>query len=399
MLRTHDVVIADGTFRVVMTPKRRVIAVLNAPQTLLGPIHAAFELDRSPHLPAEIPAHVLSDLTHVTGSIFDDIGHAVTKAAEGAFNAASKVATTIARPAFDVLKTAAGEGAHLIAHATPFLPSATRHQIDQAANVVMRARLGDMTAKQFIRTITSAAKAGVRSAQNVADTLLDATKFVAKAVDVPVMLVSQIPGLGNIVRSISPLEKFQHMVTALQKGDFNTIKKMAEQDLSLAQGVVSLIPGVGTGISAAISAGLAALEGGSPLEIAIRTAYGAIPIPPGIRQVTDVVLDTVLSFLAHPHDLTEVGIQLARDRIPGGLPRDVFDTLVNLVVKRVPLAKQAGALADHFVQQYAPHAGNVRIEDALHGLHVDPAHVVHPRAPLASLSHRLVQPLHTLAHA
>jgi len=42
----------------------------------------------------------------------------------------------------------------------------------------------------------------------------------------------------------------------------------------------------GTGISAAIGAGLAALEGGSPLEIAIRTAYGATPIPPGIGQLT-----------------------------------------------------------------------------------------------------------------
>jgi hypothetical protein len=399
MLRTHDVVVADGTFRIVLTPKRRVIAVLDAPQTLLGPIHAAFELDRSQHLPPGVPEHVLTDPSHVTAGIFDDIGHAVSKAAEGAFNTASKVATTVARPAFDVLKHAAGEGAHLIAHATPFLPSATRRQIDHAANVVMRARLGDMTAKQFVRTIASAAKSGVRSAQHVADTLLDASKFVAKVVDVPVMLASQVPGLGNIVKSISPLEKYQQMVSALQKGDFNAIKKMAEQDLSLAQGVVSLIPGVGTGISAAISAGLAALEGGSPIEIAVRAAYGAIPIPPGIRQLTDIVLDTVLSFVAHPHDLSEVGIQLARDRVPAGLPREIFDTLVHLVVKKVPLQKAATSLADHFVQQYAPHAGNVHIEDALKGLHLDAGHAAHEAGPHNHAPPRLVQPLHALAHA
>jgi hypothetical protein len=393
VLRTHDVVIADGTFRIVLTPKRRVVAVLDAPQTLLGPIHAAFEVDRSAHLPPGVSPHVLSDTSHVTGNIFDDVTHAVSKAAEGTFNTVSKVATTVARPAFDVLKHAAGEGAHLIAHATPFLPDATRRQIDHAANVVMRARLGDMTAKQFVRTIASAAKAGVRSAQNVADTLLDATKFVAKTVDVPVMLASHVPGLGDIVRSVSPLEKYQQMVNALQKGDFNAIKKMAEQDLSLAQGVVSLVPGVGSGISAAISAGLAALEGGGPLEIAIRTAYGAIPIPPGLRQVTDIVLDTVLSFIAHPHDLSEVGIQLARDRIPAGLPREVFDTLVHLVVKRVPLTKATTSLVDHFVRQYAPHAANAHLDEALKGLHLDAGRVLQEAGP----SHRMVQPLHALA--
>lgn len=198
----------------------------------------------------------------------------------------------------------------------------------------------------------------------------DASKLVAKTVDVPVLLASQIPGLGNIVKSLSPLEKYQHMVTALQKGDFNTIKKMAEQDLSMAQSVISLIPGVGTGVSAAIGAGLAALEGGSPLAIAIRTAYGAIPIPPGIRQVTDVVLDAVLALLEHPGDLSEVAIQVARDRVPSGLPRDVFDTLVNVVARKMPIHKMVGSLADHYVHQYASSApSTARMIQPLHLLH------------------------------
>jgi hypothetical protein len=206
VLRTHDVLLADGTFRVVLTPKRRVIAVLDAPNTMLGPVHAAVEIDRGPHLPPGVSAQVLSDARHVTAGIFDDITSTVSKAAEGAFNAASKAATTVARPAFDVLKHAAGEGAHLIAHATPLLPESTRHQIDHAAHVIMRARLGDMTAKQFIRTIGSAAKAGVRAAQGVADTLLEANKFVAKAVDAPMLLARQVPIVGDVVRSFSPLD-------------------------------------------------------------------------------------------------------------------------------------------------------------------------------------------------
>lgn len=393
MLRTHDVVLAEGTFRVVLTPKRRVIAVLDAPITPIGAMHVAFDIDRARYLPSHISPQVLSHPSFVTAGIFDDIGHFVSKAAEGAFNTVSKVATTVARPAFNILKGAAGEGAHLLAHAIPFLPDATRRQMDQAAHVILRAKLGDMTAKQFIRTISSAAKSGVKAAMGVADVLIEANKFVAKVVDIPVLLASQVPGLGDIVKGFSPLEKYQQMLGAIQKGDINALKKMAEHELSLAQSVISLVPGVGTGISAAIGAGLAALEGGSPLDIAIRIAYGAIPIPPGLRNLTDVVLDAVLALLANPHDLSEVGIQVARDRVPAGLPRDVFDTLAHLVIKRVPLRKAAGALADHYVQQYAPALGGQHLADALKHLDLPAIRGVSP------MPGRLVQPFHLMQHA
>jgi hypothetical protein len=381
MLRTHDVVVAEGTFRIVLTPKRRVIAVLDAPTTMLGPLHIAFEVDRSGFMPH------LEGRSHVTAGLFDDIGHAISHAAEGAFGAASKAATTVARPAFNVLKGAAAEGTHLLAHVTPLLPEHTRRQLDSAAHVILRARLGDLTAKQFIKTIASAAKSGVEAARHVGDTLLDASKLVARAVDAPVLLASQVPGLGNIARSISPLEHFQQMASAVQRGDFKALERIAKQDLSMAQGVVSLVPGVGSGVSAAIGAGLAALEGGSPLELALRTAYGAIPIPIGVRQITDTVLDAVLALAARPHDLSDVAVQIARDKVPAGLPRDVFDTLVQLVVKRVPIQKAAGGLVDHYVRQYAPAFAGQQLDDALKGLHIDPA-LLRPG--------RMIQPLHTL---
>lgn len=390
MLRTHDVVLTEGTFRVLLTPKRRVIAVLDAPTTPLGPIHVALDIDRGPYLPSNIAPQVLQDPSHVTAGLFDDIGNAVSHAAEGAFNTVSKAATTVARPAFNILKGATGEAAHLIAHATPFLPDATRRQIDHAAHVIMRARLGDMSAKQFIRTIASAAKSGVRAAQGVAETLLDANKFVAKAVDVPMLLAKQVPGVGNVVKALSPIDNYEKMLAALTKGDLKAVKQMAEQDVSKLQSSISLVPGIGTGISAALGAGLAALEGGNPLEIAIRTAYGAIPIPPGVRNLTDTVLDTVLAIAANPHSLSNAALQVARDRVPPGLPRDVFDTLVHLVVKRVPIQQAAASLVEHYVQQYAPAIAGHEVHEILHGLQQS--------IPLGPSSARLVQPLH-LAHA
>ena len=73
--------------------------------------------------------------------------------------------------------------------------------------------------------------------------------------------------------------------------------------------------GSGTGISSAISAGVAALQGGSPIEIAIHATYGAIPIPPGVRQVTDTVLDVVLRLALHGAPLTDIAIHAARDQV------------------------------------------------------------------------------------
>jgi hypothetical protein len=114
-----------------------------------------------------------------------------------------------------------------------------------------------MTAKQFICTIASAAKSGVKSAQHIADSLLDGSRMVARAIDVPTAIASHMPGLGGVVSAISPFARFDSFASAIQHGDFNALKTMAESDLAAAQGIASLVPGVGSGVSAAIGVGLA----------------------------------------------------------------------------------------------------------------------------------------------
>jgi hypothetical protein len=409
-LRTLDVVLAEGTFRIALTERRRVVAVIDAPITALGPLHIVLAVDRKPFLPEGFSAFALAPSPSMeTAGIFDDIGHAVEHAAEGAFNAVSKVATTIARPAFDALKTVTSEGIHFVAHALPFLPEGDRRKLDAAARTVMRAKLGDITAKQFIQGIADAAKAGVHAAQKIGDTLLDASKTVAHFYDLPVLALGGVPVVGDIVKAVSPFQKWDHIATAIQKGDVKKLGDIAREQLSLAQGVISLVPGVGTGISSALSAGLALLEGGSPLEVAIHAAYGAIPIPPGIRQVTDGVLETVLSLAFHGGGLTDVAIHVARDQVPAGLPRDVFDTLINLVGRHRPVQHDPGGLRDHYVQRYAHAGAHVDLPRALaHATAHLPnvftalphvvssaaaarAHAAHPLLPPGSP--RMVQPL------
>ena len=325
----------------------------------------------------------------------------VEHAAEGAFNAASHAVTTIARPAFNIVKAAASEGIHLIAHTVPFLPDKARKGMDAAARTVMRAKLGDLDAKQFIKGIADAAKAGVHAAQAIGDKLLDASKLVAHVVDLPVLALQNVPGVGGIVKSLSPFQTWGHMATAIQHGDFRKLEDIAKQQLSLAQGVVSLIPGVGSGISSAISAGLAVLDGGSPIEIAIEAAYGAIPIPPGLRNVTDPVLHVVIRLTFHGSNLTDVAIHTARDQLPHGIARDVFDTLVHLVVHKHGVQRVAGGLLDHFVKQYAPAGVGLNLSKALvHATsHLPDVFTALPHVAAAAGIHTPADALRALDHA
>jgi hypothetical protein len=377
-IRQHDVSIAEGTFSLVLTKERRLIAAVHAPLTPLGPLHLAFEMDRGIH-PDLLRRYALANRglaprQIAVGGIFGDIGHFVSKAAEGAFNSASKVITTVTHPVFSVTRDVVSHAMNGISQITPFLPEHVRHDIGNAARIVARARLGDVTAKQFIQTIGQAAKAGVGAARKIGDALLDGTKLVAQVVDLPVHLLKHVPGVGDVVTSISPFQKFDHMVAAVQRGDFKALKNMITDDLHTFQGVASLIPGIGTGISSGLSAGMAALDGGGALDIAVNAAYGAIPIPIGIRTVTDSVLAAVMELVKHGN-ITDVLLAAARDRVPSGFPRDIFDTLARIVVKKVPIAKAAGALAGHYIERYVGQPASHLLDQAAHQIEGS-AHVV-----------------------
>jgi len=142
--------------------------------------------------------------------------------------------------------------------------------------------------------------------------------------------------------------------------------KGASDVLQAAQGVISLIPGIGTGISAAISAGLALVQGGSPIDIAVRAAYGAIPIPPGLRSATDVVVDAALS-LTHTQNLADTAIVTIRkaviDKLPGpakDIGGTVFDTLAHLVLGSVHNAPTHAAVAPSLAKGFPPRVAVLR---------------------------------------
>jgi hypothetical protein len=356
--------LASGRFCLVRTQSGRYYACIEV-DTLLGHVCAMIELS-----PAA--AHALARAQHehvraqqraqsagfafgdemttgfafgdemTTGFSFGDITHAIEH---------------IAAPVVHAVTDVANKASHAIDAAAKSATHGVSDAVKAAARIVAKAHLGDTVAGKFIRDIVHGAEQGVAAARKAADTLAKGAIFVAHHIDLPKVLADAIPipAVRKVAQSVlgmvDPNAKFADAVDALRRGDFKRLKAMAQQDLSEAQGVISLIPGIGTGVSAALSAAEALLNGGAPLEIAIRAAYGAIPIPPGVRDITDMVLDAVLKII-EGGSITDAALAMARDRVPSGIPRDVFDTLVNVVAKHQPIVKAAEQLAGHYVAQY-----------------------------------------------
>jgi len=371
----REVVLASGTFRIVGT--RSSLRAIIQTDTALGTITAHVEITPSPALRSAVWERLIAAherlhrerparpgdpmLPQTTGGFFDDIGHfgaSIAKSATSATRAAVQTVEHAAHGAGDSLlhaaKAAADHATSQIDRFAHTIPDAVRDKVTAAARIISRAHLGDIHAAKWIRDTVDAAKQGVDKARHAADFLLQGSQFAAKYLDLPSLAAQalNIPGVTAAVAALSPFRKYSQMIDALRKGDLKSLERMAKEQLSLVQSVVSLVPGIGTGISAGLSAALAVLEGGGPLDIAIRTAYGAIPIPPGLRSITDTVLDEVL-LLLHGGSLTDVALVAARDRVPAGFPRDVFDTLAQVIIRHKPIVRVADDMIRHYVSQYA----------------------------------------------
>jgi hypothetical protein len=364
MQRTHERVLAEGTFRLVLTDQRRLVAALDA-DTALGAVHVVVNVDHGLRLSPRRASLERSLLAHDVGFSLSDIGDA----AESAFKTATKVAPIIAAPALTLLHGAAQQGAHLIAQHASFLPADIRNKIEAAGRVLEKAKLGDIVAQRFIGAAIKAARDHVPGAKAIADKLLEAHRLIDQT-------------KNAIADAMDPRKKAEKLVSALGRGDWHAVRDIAHAELSNVEGAVSMIPGLGTTVAAALAAGDAAIEGGKPLEIAIRTAYGALPIPPGLRTITDAALEAVLALIAGGGSLTDAAMAAARSAIPEGPARSVFDALAELVERHAPVQRVGVELLDQFVKRYAAHAIPLPFVPATHLL---------PPAPRDA--ERLIRPL------
>lgn len=330
--------VARGAFELQKTIQGRYYALITL-ETGIGHLSAAIHIERA-------VGQALADTVASSG--------ASIPALEPLEQLADDVDTAIAR-----LRAAAEE-------------RGTHPGILRAAVLVTRAHVGDDRARELLRRLRDAARAGDEGAKRRIRWLRVGRDFAREVLGAPTATGANFfqklgNGIGHAVRDVSRAVKHAtHDVMAFERKLEHVlgpvlaiIKQWGPMILSDIQGLVSLIPGIGTGISAALATAEAILSGAlnHPLEFAIHIAYGAIPIPPGVRPITDIVLDTALEFIRNPHHIIDALIAAARDRIPKGLPQEVFDTLVRVIVKKQPILHVAADLAGHYVSQYTKGIG------------------------------------------
>ena len=174
--------------------------------------------------------------------------------------------------------------------------------------------------------VVHAAEGGVEDARHAASALLTGGRVVAHVLDTPMRLAEHVPLVGGTLHELSPMKKLEQMTSAIQHGDFKEMKKIVTDEAHMVQGLASLVPGIGSGIGAALGTGLAVLDGGGPLDMAIHAAYGAIPIPAGNPQRHGHgARGGAQARAPRQHHRRRPGSGAQR-AFPTALPRHVFDT-------------------------------------------------------------------------
>jgi hypothetical protein len=192
-----------------------------------------------------------------------------------------------------------------------FISSVT-HAVSHAASSLVQnnpvARVVQKAIAPITRTVTSAAQTlinGVRRYNPVALAKLAVIKAKALAGD----LKNSV-----IFKTLSAVAK-QALAPAL------TVIRAVGPVLPYVQSVISFVPGVGTGISAALGAAQALADGRPIDEAILAAARGAIPGGPMAQMAFDAAWG-----LAHGRPIDTVVLSALRDRLPAGLAQRAFDT-------------------------------------------------------------------------
>jgi hypothetical protein len=135
-------------------------------------------------------------------------------------------------------------------------------------------------------------------------------------------------GLGPVAVAIdagSRIARGQSLGAALKGAVGGQIDAVRDQ-LKLAEMVAPFVPGIGTGVAAALGAANALAAGRPITEAVLAAARGALPGGAIAQAAFDVALN-----LAKGKNIAEAALAAARDRLPGGpVARAAFDGAVAL---------------------------------------------------------------------
>jgi peptidoglycan hydrolase-like protein with peptidoglycan-binding domain len=158
----------------------------------------------------------------------------------------------------------------------------------------------------------------------------------------PAKLASDIVQGKNVLSSLSDTVK----------RDLQSAKELAPY----AQAVLSVVPGVGQGVNAAIAAGSALAHGQNITDALVQGVKGMVPGGPLAQRALDTAYN-----LAKGQSITDAALSAARNQLPPGPAQTAFDTGLALAKgkKLQDVAKEQGMsfLSDTLQNQLSPIAG------------------------------------------
>jgi hypothetical protein len=193
------------------------------------------------------------------------------------------------------------------------LVSSVTHAVSDAANAVVKhnpvAQIVQKAIAPVTKTVTSAAQTlvnGARRYNPVALAKIAAIKAKALAGDLKNSVIFKtLSAVAN--HALAPA--------------LTVIRSVAGPVLPYVQSVLSFVPGVGTGISAALGAAQALADGRPIDEAIIAGARSAIPGGP----IAQMAFDSAWG-LAHGRPIYSTVLSTLRERLPGPLAQRAFDT-------------------------------------------------------------------------
>ncbi len=165
-----------------------------------------------------------------------------------------------------------------------------------------------------------------------------AANIVGKLALSPVRLATDIAQGKNVLKAFSDTVK----------RDLQSAKELAPY----AQAVLSVVPGVGQGVNAAIAAGAALAQGQNITDALVQGVKGMVPGGPLAQKALETAYN-----VAKGQSITDAALNVLRDQVPAGPARTAFDTGVALAHGKnlQDVAKEQGmALISSTVQTLSP---------------------------------------------
>ena len=235
------------------------------------------------------------------------------------------------------------------------------------------------------KAVTSVTAPITKTVTAAAQTLVDGVKKYNPVALAKVAAIKAKALAGDIANSVV-FKTLSAVANAALKPALTVIKAVGPV-LPYVQAVVSFVPGVGTGVSAALGAAQALADGRRIDEAIVSAAKSAIPGGPLAQMGFDAAWG-----LAHGRPIESVALEALRNRLPNDLAKKAFDTGLALATAKTAQDRRA-ALGTAALGAIA---SNVKLPDSITNIASQVERAAAPAVAAVQTAQRAVQ---TAQHA